>query len=482
MKDRRKYGVIGRHISHSLSPELHGIFARYTRPYDYERLDLEEHELEGVIRNTEYSGFNVTSPYKRTVIPFLDELTPEAEALQAVNTIRRLSNGRLVGHNTDVYGFEKLAKEKRIRGRKVLVLGTGGASSAICQALRNLGAKEIIRVSRNRRPEPDCCTYDELNRHPDAQVIVNSTPIGMYPNNGHSPLDGCSVKWTDFQQLETALDAIYNPYRTKFLMDAEEAGAEVESGLAMLVYQGLRSAQIWGEVPRSGKGRRIVAEQTRGENGRKKEKKKRSIPVDLGREAMKSLLRKQLNITVIGMPGSGKSSISRQVAIRTGRTFVDLDREINKIYGMTSEEMIRQYGEDYFRERESATLKKYCRGNGMVISTGGGIVVREENWPVLRENSLVVYLDRPLHQLAKKDRPMTAALGVEELYRQRGWKYEKVANLVISNNREFGLREKEKKKANAKIRNQNYYMEDIRRFADQVKRRVAKHINESVNR
>ena len=338
------------------------------------------------------------------------------------------------------------------------MLGTGGASSAICQALRNLGAKEIIRVSRNRRPEPDCCTYDELNRHPDAQVIVNSTPIGMYPNNGHSPLDGCSVKWTDFRQLETALDAIYNPYRTKFLMDAEEAGAEVESGLAMLVYQGLRSAQIWGE------------------------KKKRSIPVDLGREAMKSLLRKQLNITVIGMPGSGKSSISRQVAIRTGRTFVDLDREINKIYGMTSGEMIRQYGEDYFRERESATLKKYCRGNGMVISTGGGIVVREENWPVLRENSLVVYLDRPLHQLAKKDRPMTAALGVEELYRQRGWKYEKVANLVISNNREFGLREKEKKKANAKIRNQNYYMEDIRRFADQVKRRVAKHINESVNR
>ena len=274
MKDRRKYGVIGRHISHSLSPELHGIFARYTRSYDYERLDLEEHELEGVIRNTEYSGFNVTSPYKRTVIPFLDELTPEAEALQAVNTIRRLGNGRLVGHNTDVYGFEKLAKEKRIRGRKVLVLGTGGASSAICQALRNLGAKEIIRVSRNRRPEPDCCTYDELNRHPDAQVIVNSTPIGMYPNNGHSPLDGCSVKWTDFRQLETALDAIYNPYRTKFLMDAEEAGAEVESGLAMLVYQGLRSAQIWGEVPRSGKGRRIVVEQTRGENGRKKEKMK----------------------------------------------------------------------------------------------------------------------------------------------------------------------------------------------------------------
>ena len=130
-------------------------------------------------------------------------------------------------------------------------------------------------MSRNRRPEPDCCTYDELNRHLDAQVIVNSTPIGMYPNNGHSPLDGCSVKWTDFQQLETALDAIYNPYRTKFLMDAEEAGAEVESGLAMLVYQGLRSAQIWGEVPRSGKGRRIVVEQTRGENGRKKEKKKR---------------------------------------------------------------------------------------------------------------------------------------------------------------------------------------------------------------
>ena len=173
------------------------------------------------------------------------------------------------------------------------------------------------------------------------------------------------------------------------------------------------------------------------------------------------------------------------------RTFGDKERQKKReslgilsgqVVLLTSGEMIRQYGEDYFRERESATLKKYCRGNGMVISTGGGIVVREENWPVLRENSLVVYLDRPLHQLAKKDRPMTAALGVEELYRQRGWKYEKVANLVISNNREFGLREKEKKKANAKIRHQNYYMEDIRRFADQVKRRVAKHINESVNR
>ena len=507
----KKYAVIGKHVSHSLSPELHSVFAKYTSGYEYGRLDLEEDELEGVIKNTEYSGFNVTSPYKRAVIPFLDELSDLARELQAVNTILRRPDGTLYGDNTDVYGFEQMMDASRVAGRKVLVLGSGGACSAICKALQNMGAANIIIVSRHAREEEGFCTYEELPNHLDANVVVNATPIGMYPENGQSPMDGAPVKFEDFKELESVFDAIYNPYRTQILLDAERAGAHTKSGLAMLVYQGLRSAQIWGEVPKSGMGFR--QDKTRRQEGKRRGNEHRKgfyrkgTPIDLGKEAMRRILRNQLNIVVVGMPGSGKSAISRQVAICMKRPFVDADRKFREMYDIPPSKMLLERGEAYFRECESKVLREICREKGQVIATGGGAVVKKSNFDILRENSVVLYLKRPVEFLSIKGRPISAKVGVEELYRQRREKYETVADLTIENNQYFGARKEGKNRKTAQdarrasatdspsrsssgssahssprsaVR-QDDYMADIRRFAIQIRREIGRYMDENLD-
>ena len=248
----RKYALIGRQISHSLSPELHGIFAGFGEGYDYElRETPDEAGIPALLGDLTYHGFNVTSPYKRAVIPYLDALTPKAEVLQAVNTILRREDGSLEGHNTDVYGVKQMFTG-RVEGRKVLILGSGGAASATCEGLRQLGAREIVIASRGKDPGvPNGvghCTYEELRQHPDAEVLINATPVGMGVNAGQSPLDRCETGFGDFRKLKLAADLIYEPYRTKFLLDAEEAGIPVVSGLRMLVCQGIRAAGIWGEL------------------------------------------------------------------------------------------------------------------------------------------------------------------------------------------------------------------------------------------
>ena len=509
----RKYAVIGKHVSHSLSPDLHGVFAQYTTGYEYGRFDLDEDELEGMLRNTEYRGFNVTSPYKRAVIPFLDELSDLARELCAVNTILRRSDGTLYGDNTDVYGFERMIDASRVSGRKILVLGSGGACSAICKALQNMESKEIVVVSRHSRGEDGFCTYEELTNHLDANVVVNATPIGMYPESGKSPMDDAPVTFEDFTQLESVFDAIYNPYRTKILLDAERAGAYTKSGLAMLVYQGLRSAQIWGEVPENGMGTRqdTVAKNTREDRQWHRRAHKVSLhktkTVDLGKEAMKTILQNQLNVVVVGMPGSGKSSIFRQVAICMKRPFVDADRKFREVYGMKPAEVLKNQGEEYFRNCESRILREICREKGQVIATGGGAVVKESNFDILRENSVVVYMKRPIETLSIKGRPISASAGVEELYRQRCEKYETVADLIVENNRIFGQRKdglvngqhksnsfkdghdsrwtmgshKKSKLHGCDSEQQSYYMADIRRFAQKVRTQIVRYMDENLD-
>lgn len=478
----KRYAVIGQNISHTLSPELHGIFAKYTSGYRYEKLDIDKTELKKVLQDTRYSGFNVTMPHKREVIQYLDEISEEARELNAVNTIRRMPDGRLFGYNTDVYGFEMLAGRKRIQGRKVLVFGTGGASSAILRALRNMGAKEIIVVSRTPREGENYCTYEELKDHLDAQVLVNATPVGMYPHAGKSPLDGYGISPADFPNLESAFDAIYRPYRTKFIMDAEEMGAYARSGLAMLVYQGLQSAQIWGEVPKNGMGRKVIPCRATGKRGNrhgdswhsrwKNQRKYRTIRIHLGREAHKYLLRRQLNITVIGMPGCGKSSISRQMALRLKRPFLDIDRKITEKYGITPGEMIETQGEEAFRRCETEVLSEICSENGQVIATGGGVVTQPDNLPIMRSNSVVIYLKRPTHLLARKGRPISAAVGVEELYRRRAPLYEEAADICIENNYEFG-----KPRGRNPRHRQNSYIDDCRAFAGRMRKMAMKYID-----
>lgn len=474
----RRYAVIGQNISHTLSPELHGIFAKYTSGYQYEKLDIDKTELEQVLHDTRYSGFNVTMPHKREVTQYLDEISEEAQELNAVNTIRRMPDGRLFGYNTDVYGFEMLAGRKRIQGRKVLVFGTGGAASAIVRALRNMGAKEIVIVSRTPRKEAGYCIYEELGNHLDAQVLVNATPVGMYPHAGKSPLDGYGISPTDFTNLESAFDAIYRPYRTKFIMDAETAGAYARSGLAMLVYQGLQSAQIWGEVPKNGMGRKVIPCRPKGKNRNRRGGSRnsrganhRTIRIHLGKEAHKYLLRRQLNITVVGMPGCGKSSISRQMAIRMKRPFLDIDRKITEKYGISPGEMIETQGEEVFRKCETQVLCEICSENGQVIATGGGVVTRPENLPIMRSNSVVIYLKRPTRLLARKGRPITASVGVEELYRRRAPLYEAAADICIENNHEFG-----KARGKHPRNRQNSYIDDCRAFAGRMRKMAMKYI------
>ncbi len=518
----RKYAVIGKHISHSLSPDLHHVFAQYTSGYSYDRFDLEEDELEELICHSDYTGFNVTSPYKRVVIQYLDRISDEAKELNAVNTIKRLPDGTLEGYNTDVYGFERMIEESRIAGRKVLVLGSGGACSAICKALQNMHAAEIIVVSRHGREGGGYCTYDELPQHLDAQIIVNATPVGMYPNSERSPLDDAPVTFADFKQMEGVFDAIYNPYRTKILRDAEGAGIFVRSGLSMLVYQGLRSAQIWGEVPKSGFGQKKITskwDSAKGASNRNSAKGKnhhggqnhkknglgrkghtRTVSIDLGKEAMKRILPEQMNVVIVGMPGAGKSCVGRQVALCMKRPFVDVDRKFAEIYGVKPAEVIVEKGEAYYRDLETKVLQEVCKEKGLVIATGGGAVIREENHGIMRENSVVVYMKRPLYLLARKDRPLTKRVGVEELYRQRADKYETAAHLIVENKLNFGYRKSastEQKKSGDKIskkqtgekkgrknhssKNQSFYMEDIRRFARSMRKQIVRYMDENLD-
>lgn len=526
----KKYAVIGKHISHSLSPDLHHVFARYTSGYSYGRFDLEEDQLEELICHSDYTGFNVTSPYKRVVIQYLDRISDEAKELNAVNTIKRLPDGTLEGYNTDVYGFERMIEESRISGRKVLVLGSGGACSAICKALQNMHAGEILVVSRHGKEEAGFCTYNDLPKHLDAQIIVNATPVGMYPDSEKSPMDGASVTLRDFSRLEGVFDAIYNPYRTKLLRDAEDAGIFVRSGLSMLVYQGLRSAQIWGEVPKDGMGRKKFRLKERDRNDRSgkhkghrndNSKKRRTsgnghhktVAVDLGREAMKRILPQQMNVVLIGMPGSGKSCVGRQLSLCMKRPFVDVDRKFTEIHGMTPSDMIKEKGEAYFRNLEMEVLRDVCKEKGLVIATGGGAVVREENYGIMRENGVVVYMKRPLYLLSRKNRPLSVGVGVEELYRQRAKKYETAAHLIVENRQNFGYRKGQpsnyppsasgtktaeaksrlsaspeksrgrngKGKKNRHRQNQNFYMEDIRRFARTLRNQIVRYMDENLD-
>lgn len=465
----KKYGLIGHPVDHSLSPQLHSYFASQMNGYQFDSIDVADPgDLEKVLRNPKYSGFNVTSPHKRNVIPYLDELTDEAATLQAVNTIRRTEDGKLIGYNTDVYGFKKLAGEERIRGRKVLIFGTGGAASAVFEAVRQLGAADIRMVSRKEKDDPNCCTYANLRPYMDAEVLINATPIGMAPHIGESPLDPYGIRFEDFPNLKCALDCIYNPYRTKFLFDAEEAGAEVRSGLVMLVYQGLRAAQIWGEVPKSGMVRREFRTRGKGRVVRRQ--------VDLAKTALRRLEDRQLNIVIIGMPGSGKSCTSRQLALRMRWPFIDVDRLIQKEQGVSAGDIIRSQGEDAFRRIETDTLGRVCSGTGRVIATGGGIVEREENFRIMRQNGIVVYIRRPLNCLTSKDRPISQRDGVAALYQRRKSKYEAAADLIIDNNYWFGSggtgHSKNKKNTAA---NKNTYMEDIRNFAGMMQHKITKY-------
>ena len=392
-----KFGLIGGNLGHSYSKEIH----RYFGKYDYDLFETDAEHLGDVIRNSEYKGFNVTSPYKKTVMTMCDELSADAIRIGSVNTIVK-SGGILKGYNTDYYGFRYLLKRNNIEieGKKCIVLGSGGASVMVQTALKDLGAAEIFVISRTGEDN-----YDNLaERHGDTEIIVNATPVGMYPDNGRSLID-----LKDFPSCTGAVDLIYNPNRTRFILDAMVRGIPCCNGLSMLVAQAKQASEIFQET---------------------------EIPEDEIEEVIDALRIRMLNKVLIGMPGAGKTYLGRKFAEREGRNFVDLDDLIVEHEGMSIPEIFKTKGEDYFRNVETDLLRETCKQSGMIIACGGGIVKRKANYDLIKQNSQVIWIKRDLDKLETEGRPISESRPLQEIYDERKDAYEQWSDYFIDNNQD----------------------------------------------
>lgn len=388
------YGLLGRNLSHSYSPQIHSAFA----DYDYRLMEIEPDKLESFMRNANFSGINVTIPYKKAVLPYCDELTPQAKRLGAVNTIVKKPDGTLWGHNTDYFGFLEMVKRSalNVQGKKALVLGSGGAGVTASAVLTDLGAT-VITISRNGEHN-----YNNLHLHQDASIIVNATPVGMYPNNGTAP-----IALSAFPNLEGVLDLIYNPFKTDLLLEAEEKGLVTLNGLYMLVAQAKESAEYFSAT---------------------------TISNEKIKDVYCSLKLQMENIILIGMPGSGKSTIGAMVAKALGRQFVDTDQLIVERVKMSIPDYMEKYGLERFRQEESSVIRDISKQSGLIIATGGGCVTREDNYRPLHQNGTVIWINRPICKLSTEGRPLSVSGNLEDMYTARSPLYSRFADLKIKNN------------------------------------------------
>lgn len=388
-----KCGLLGRKLGHSYSPQIHAILGDYS----YELFEKEPEEIEAFLKSGCFDGINVTVPYKKTVIPFLDGLSPVAERLGAVNTIVH-RNGKLIGHNTDCFGFLTMVRESGldVADKKVLVLGSGGASNTAVSVLEELGGCVVV-ISRSGENN-----YKNLDLHKDASVIVNTTPVGMFPNTGVSPID-----LSAFPALEGVLDVIYNPARTKLLLDAEKRGLVAVNGLLMLVAQAKEAAEWFTDAHID----------------------------DAVVPFVHSALRCQMeNIILIGMPGCGKSTVGKALAVHLGRHYVDADAELEKKAGCSIPEIFASDGESSFRALETKTLAELGQESGLIIATGGGCVTQGRNYPLLHQNGTIFWLKRDIQKLPTDGRPLSQTTKIEDMYRIRKPMYEGFADFIVDNN------------------------------------------------
>lgn len=390
-----KCGLLGEKLGHSYSPQIHSMLA----DYEYKLFEKSPEELEDFLKSGEFDGLNVTIPYKKSVMPYCAELSPTAAQIGSVNTIVRRSDGSLYGDNTDAFGFENLIVHNgiEVKGKKALVLGTGGASVTAQAVLKNLGASEVVVISR--RGEDN---YENIAKHADAEIIANTTPVGMYPNNGKAAVD-----LTQFPKLSGVLDVVYNPARTALLLQAEKLCIPCAGGLYMLVSQAKRSCELF-----TGK----------------------SIP-DSEIDRIERVLSHQMqNIVIIGMPGSGKTAVSTMLAERLGRKIFDTDTIVSEKAGMTIPEIFAAQGEAGFRKLETEATAEVGKLSGNIISTGGGVVTVADNYELLHQNGVIVWIERDTNKLARDGRPISLSSDLNELYAARFPLYECFADIKADNN------------------------------------------------
>lgn len=395
-----QFGLIGEKLGHSYSKEIHNLIA----DYGYELREVKREELGAFMTERAFSGINVTIPYKKSVMDYLDVISDDAKKIGAVNTVVN-RDGKLYGYNTDFYGLKALLIHNgvSVRNKKVLILGSGGTSDTAYNVVTGLNAKEAIKVSRTKKD--GFVTYDEAARlHSDADVIINATPVGMYPDD-----DGVPVNIGLFPSLSAVIDAIYHPLRTNLVSDAEKRGIKACGGLYMLVAQAVYAAALF-------------------ENKKPDE--------NLIDDVYGKILNDKRNIVLIGMPSSGKTTIGKALAARMGKRFADTDELIVGTTGKSIPEIFEKEGEKVFREIEKKVICDIAVNDGTVIATGGGVILDEKNVLALKRNGVIVYLDRKIDNLIATDsRPLSSNDDdLKKLYAKRKPLYEKYAEITIDDN------------------------------------------------
>jgi len=371
-----KYGCIGEHLKHSFSKEIHNALA----DYDYEIKEIPKDELDAFMVKRDFLAINVTIPYKELVIPHLYYIDEFAKEIGAVNTIVN-KNGRLYGYNTDYFGMMSLIKKAKIElnGKKVLIIGTGGTSKTANAVAGDMGAEKIIFASY--RKKEGAYSYEEIySEYTDIDVIINTSPVGMYPEN-----DGKPIEISKFTNLEGVIDAIYNPIRTNLVIEAQEKGMKAEGGLYMLVSQAIYAYEHFMDT---------------------------CVDKSLCDTIYNKILNQKNSIALIGMPSSGKSTVGKLLVERTGKLLVDTDEEITRKIGMSIKDYFSLYGEKEFRKIESEVIKELSHKNSLIIATGGGAILNYDNIRRLKQNAVIYFIDRSLDNLMPtSDRPLSSDMG-----------------------------------------------------------------------